>query len=223
MRIRQEAVGTPCPAFSHESRRQQERLIGRTVVQARHVRKENQMTMLKTVSVATVTLMLAAAPASAQTETTTPAPTSPTESATTPSQPSGMESDAMRQTVREMMLEMMHDGSLREGRRGGDRNWKKERRHHAEDRGGSRMHDRGWRRGGMGSPMMHGAGMRMMFAIVDADGDEALSLTEIQEFDGRIFRAVDDNGDGKVEMTEIEAFFHPAGNDDDDDDTAGDD
>jgi hypothetical protein len=171
--------------------------------------RENPMTtILKTASVATITLMLAAAPALAQSETSTPAPASPTESTTTPSQPSGMESDAMRQTIREMMLEMMHDGSLREGRRGGDRNWKKGRRHHAEDRGGGRMHDRGWRRGGMGSPMMHGAGMRMMFAVVDADGDGALSLTEIQDFHGRIFKAVDDNGDGKVEMIEIEAFFH---------------
>ena len=89
------------------------------------------MTMLKT-SGAAVALMLVAAPASAQTGTaTTPTPASPTESATTPSQPGGMESDAMRQTIREMMLEMMRDGSMREARRGGDRNWKQERRHHA--------------------------------------------------------------------------------------------
>jgi hypothetical protein len=170
--------------------------------------QEKTMTLLKTTTGATIALMLAAAAASAQADTATPTPTSPTESATTPSQPGGMETDAMRQTIREMMLEMMHDGSLREGRRGGDRNWNKGRRHHAEDRGGGRMHDRGWRRGGMGSPMMHGAGMRMMFAVVDADGDGALSLTEIQDFHGRIFKAVDDNGDGKVEMIEIEAFFH---------------
>ena len=65
--------------------------------------------------------------------------------------------------------------------------------------------------------MMHGAGMRMMFAVVDADGDGALSLTEIQDFHGRIFKAVDRNSDGKVEMTEIEAFFHGAGDDGPDD------
>ena len=60
----------------------------------------------------------------------------------------------------------------------------------------------------MPQAMMHGAVMRMVFAIVDADGDGALSLTEIQDFHGRIFKAVDENSDGKVEMTEIEAFFH---------------
>lgn len=53
---------------------------------------------------------------------------------------------------------------------------------------------------------MHVAGMRMMFAIVDADGDGALSLAEVQDFHGRIFNAVDENGDGGVEMEEIESF-----------------
>ena len=60
----------------------------------------------------------------------------------------------------------------------------------------------------MRAGMMHGVRMRMMFAIVDADGDGALSLAEIQDFHARIFRAVDENADGKVEMEEIEAFFH---------------
>lgn len=181
--------------------------------------RENPMTkILKTASVATMTLMLAAAPASAQTDPTTPAPASPTESATTPA-PGGMESDAMRQAVREIVLEMMRDGSMREARSEGGRNWKKGMRdQHAEWRGGGRMHDRDWRRGGMGPAMMHGAGMRMMFAVVDADGDGALSLTEIQDFHGRIFKAVDGNGDGKLEMTELEAFFHVPGKDDDRDD-----
>ena len=176
------------------------------------------MILLKTISWASVALMLAAAPASAQTETTIPTPTTRPESTTTPSQPGGMESDVMRQIVREMIVEMMHDGSLREGRRDDDRNWKKGRRHDAEQRGGGRMHDRrGGHRDGMRSAMMHGAGMRMMFAIVDADGDGALSLAEIQDFHGRIFKAVDENGDGKVEMTEIEAFVHGAPEQPDDD------
>jgi hypothetical protein len=174
--------------------------------------------ILKTASVATMTLMIAAAPASAQTETTTPAPASPTESATTPA-PGGMGSDAMRQTVREIVLEMMRDGSMREARREGGRNWKKGMGHRdAEWRGSGRMRDREWHRGRMGPPVMHGAGMRMMFAVVDADGDGALSLTEIQDFHGRIFKAVDENGDGKVAMTELEAFFHVTGKDDDRDD-----
>ena len=50
-----------------------------------------------------------------------------------------------------------------------------------------------------------------MFAIVDADGDGALSLTEVHDFHERIFRAVDENNDGMVEMEEIEFFFHGPG------------
>lgn len=60
--------------------------------------------------------------------------------------------------------------------------------------------------------MMHGAAMQMVFAIVDADGDWAGSLAEVQDFHSRIFKAMDNNGDGEVEMTGIEIFFH--GNDD---------
>jgi len=113
----------------------------------------------------------------------------------------------MREMVREMMLEMMRDGSMRKAHREGA-GWRDD---DGEWRGGGRMRDRDWRRGGMGPAMMHGAGMRMMFAVVDADGDGALSLTEIQDFHARIFKAVDQNGDGKVEMTEIETFFHVTG------------
>ena len=58
--------------------------------------------------------------------------------------------------------------------------------------------------------LMHGAGMRILFAVVDSDGDGALSLAEIQEFHGRIFEAVDGNGDGRVDMEEIGSFFHGA-------------
>jgi hypothetical protein len=59
--------------------------------------------------------------------------------------------------------------------------------------------------------MMHGAGMRMMFAVMDADSDGALSVAEVEDFHGRIFRAMDQNEDGLVEMTEIESFFHGRG------------
>ena len=56
--------------------------------------------------------------------------------------------------------------------------------------------------------MMHGTGMRMIFAIVDAATGCVFSLAEVQDFHGRIFKAVDQNKDGRVEMTEIETFFH---------------
>ncbi|WP_245260941.1 EF-hand domain-containing protein [Chelativorans sp. J32] len=50
--------------------------------------------------------------------------------------------------------------------------------------------------------------MKVLFAIVDADGDGALTLDEINDFHSRIFNAVDQNGDGAVTMEEIEDFFH---------------
>ncbi|MEW9835159.1 EF-hand domain-containing protein [Mesorhizobium marinum] len=148
-----------------------------------------------------VALALGAAPALAQTDTANPAPASPSDDAMMPSQPGAMHSDAMREMMRGMMMEMMPDGPMSRECGGG---WKKGRRHHDADRRGGRMGPGD----GMRSAMMHGAGMRIMFAVMDADGDGALSLAEIQDFHGRIFKAVDKNGDGKVEMAEIESFFH---------------
>lgn len=52
----------------------------------------------------------------------------------------------------------------------------------------------------------------MMFAIVDADGDGALSQTEVQDFIGRIFNAVDENGDDSVDREEIRSFFRGGAN-----------
>lgn len=83
---------------------------------------------------------------------------------------------------------------------------------------------RAWRSGRMdrgmmmGARMRHGAMMRVMFAIVDSDGDGALSLEEVQEIHARIFRQIDADKDGKVTVEEIQAFFHGAGPTDDSDD-----
>lgn len=63
----------------------------------------------------------------------------------------------------------------------------------------------------MGPRMMHGARMQMMFAILDADGDGALSQREVQDVVGRIFNAADANGDGNVDMDEIQSFMHGSG------------
>jgi hypothetical protein len=117
--------------------------------------------------------------------------------------------------MREMMQEMVEreprageDRGDRADRRGGDR-WQ-----HGSGMGRRGMHDRDeMRGGGMRGGMMHGVGMRVLFAIVDADGDGELSLTEVQDFHARIFRAVDVNKDGKVEMEEIKAFIRGTGND----------
>ena len=56
----------------------------------------------------------------------------------------------------------------------------------------------------MGPPLM----MRMMFALMDADGDGTISLQEFQAAHERIFSAMDSNKDGKVTLEEMQAFIH---------------
>jgi Ca2+-binding EF-hand superfamily protein len=58
--------------------------------------------------------------------------------------------------------------------------------------------------GAMGPPFM----MRMMFALMDADGDGTISLQEFQAAHERIFKAMDNNKDGKLTLEEIQAFMH---------------
>jgi hypothetical protein len=53
-------------------------------------------------------------------------------------------------------------------------------------------------------PMM----MRMIFALIDADGDGTISLQEFQAAHERIFKAMDANKDGKLELEEMQAFMH---------------
>ncbi len=50
--------------------------------------------------------------------------------------------------------------------------------------------------------------MRMMFALIDADGDGSISLQEFQAAHERFFKAMDSNKDGKLTPEEIEAFIH---------------
>ncbi|MDA9508935.1 hypothetical protein XI09_30740 [Bradyrhizobium sp. CCBAU 11386] len=58
----------------------------------------------------------------------------------------------------------------------------------------------------MGSPFM----MRMMFALMDGDGDGTISLQEFQAAHERIFKAMDSNKDGKLTFEEMQAFIHGA-------------
>ena len=64
--------------------------------------------------------------------------------------------------------------------------------------------------GGHGMQLGIGPGMmRMMLALMDADGDGTLSLEEFRAGHDRIFRAMDANKDGKLTVEEIEAFVQP--------------
>ena len=69
------------------------------------------------------------------------------------------------------------------------------------------------RRGGMMEPsgMHSGMMMRMLFAMMDSDGDGTVSLQEFQTAHERIFRAMDANKDGKLTLEEIQGFMRGAG------------
>ena len=77
-------------------------------------------------------------------------------------------------------------------------------------------HDQGdyhWQHGGMmGHGMMgqggHGMAMRIIFSLMDADGDGKLTLQEWQAAHERIFREMDTDHDGTVTLEEMEAFMH---------------
>jgi EF hand len=56
--------------------------------------------------------------------------------------------------------------------------------------------------------MMHPLAMRMIFALMDADGDGKISLQEWQAAHERLFKAMDTDHDGTVTLEEMEAFMH---------------
>ena len=60
--------------------------------------------------------------------------------------------------------------------------------------------------GGMGPPIM----LRMMFALMDGDGDGTISLAEFQVAHERIFKAMDSNKDGQLTLEEMQAFMQGA-------------
>lgn len=84
-----------------------------------------------------------------------------------------------------------------------------------QDEDGTDMSDRGMMPGMMGmmgrGMMRHGAGhagmMRLIFILMDANGDGALSLDEVQSVTERIFNAIDADGDGRVTLEEIREFY----------------
>jgi EF hand domain-containing protein len=62
----------------------------------------------------------------------------------------------------------------------------------------------GWHRGrSVMGPMM----ARIIFSLMDADGDGKLTLQEFQAAQERIFKAMDADHDGTVTLEEMEAFM----------------
>jgi len=61
--------------------------------------------------------------------------------------------------------------------------------------------------GGMMSPLA----MRMIFALMDSDGDGTVSLQEFQTAHERIFKAMDANKDGVLTLEEIQDFIRGTG------------
>ena len=66
-------------------------------------------------------------------------------------------------------------------------------------------HRHGWPEG---RPVVHSTIMRIIFGMIDANGDGKLSLEEWQAAHERIFKAMDTNHDGTVSFEEMEAFMH---------------
>ena len=57
--------------------------------------------------------------------------------------------------------------------------------------------------GAMGPPMM----MRIIFALMDSDGDGTIELPEFQAAHEWIFKAMDSNKDGRLTQEEMRAFM----------------
>jgi hypothetical protein len=86
------------------------------------------------------------------------------------------------------------------------------------DQGGYFRYHRGMMGGGMMAPGMMGRGygrgtggpmvmMRIIFSLMDANGDGKLSLEEFQAAHERIFKAMDADHDGTVTLEEMQAFM----------------
>jgi hypothetical protein len=67
------------------------------------------------------------------------------------------------------------------------------------------MMRRGWV--GESGVMQSGMMMRMLFALMDSDGDGTVSLQEFQAAHERIFKAMDANKDGVLTPEEIQSFL----------------
>jgi len=71
---------------------------------------------------------------------------------------------------------------------------------------GQRAMRHSMRQGGTMGPFA----MRIIFALMDRDGDGTVSLEEFQAAHASIFKAIDADKDGTVSMEEMQSFFHGA-------------
>jgi Ca2+-binding EF-hand superfamily protein len=81
-----------------------------------------------------------------------------------------------------------------------------------QEEGGMMGHGMMGRGGMMGPGSMMGSRhpgmmMRMLFALMDSDGDGTITLPEFQAAHERIFKAMDANKDGRLTLDEIQAFI----------------
>ena len=87
-----------------------------------------------------------------------------------------------------------------------------QRRAQIEQDGDQFRYHRGMMGGGMmgqgcGHGMMSPMAMRIIFSLMDADGDGKLTLQEFQAAHERIFKAMDTDHDGTVTFEEMQAFI----------------
>jgi len=68
--------------------------------------------------------------------------------------------------------------------------------------------DYGHHGGHEGGAIMHSTIMRIIFGMIDANGDGKVTLEEWQAAHERIFKAMDTNHDGTVTFEEMESFLH---------------
>jgi hypothetical protein len=138
----------------------------------------------------------------------------PQQNPTIQSIPGGPMMQQQDQTIRERLREQLQERV----QRGDEEDSDQDGYHYRGGMMGGGMMDRGMmgrgygyhdgNRGGMrpgmwGPPMM----MRMIFSLMDADGDGKLSLQEFQAAHERIFKAMDANKDGFVTLEEMQDFI----------------
>jgi hypothetical protein len=110
--------------------------------------------------------------------------------------------DRMHERMRERMQELMQERAQRDEDEAGDHEgW---HRHHRD------MMDWRQRQGAAHGPFSGPLG-RLLFALIDSDGDGTISLQEWQAAHERIFKAMDTDKDGTLTFEEIQQFIQGGG------------